>query len=137
RYTLRSGAFPVHDRPHHPDLEARGADASVSRLRALRVYKQRDLSLASLTETARRYQRDSKRLAGACAAWEAACPPDLLPQTSIVALARGVLTVGVDGASTRYALDRALRNGALDTLRKASSAAISKVKMVESAPLRS
>ncbi|MBX3353570.1 MAG: DUF721 domain-containing protein [Phycisphaeraceae bacterium] len=124
------------DRSSHPDLEARAADASLGKLRTLRVYAQRDLSLASLADTARRYQRDSKRLAGACAAWEAACPPDLLSRTSIVALARGVLTVGVDGASTRYALDRALRDGGLDALRRASSAAISKVKMVESPSLR-
>jgi hypothetical protein len=119
--------------PRKPELDPRVADASLDRLRGHRVRTPRDLSLSDLAAKAREYQRASKNLGGAARAWEAACPPALLARTRVVALARGVLTIGVDGASTRYALDRALRSGGLLTLRQASNAAISKVKMVERA----
>lgn len=125
----------VPNRPNHPDLDARVADASVGRLRGLRVREGRDLSLASLAGDARRYQRAARSLSGVARAWEAACPPALLPKTSIVSLTRGVLTIGVDGASTRYALDRAMRTGGLKALREASNAAITRVKMVERTPV--
>jgi len=118
-------------RPRYPDLDPRAADASLNRLRGFRVRAGRDLSLTDLAAKAREYQRASKGLAGAARAWEAACPANLLARTSIVSLTRGVLTVGVDGSSTRYALDRAMRAGGLQTLRAASRAAITKVKYVE------
>lgn len=118
-------------RPHNPDLEASAADASLGRLRGNRVRAGRDLSLASLAGTARVYQRAAKNLAGVSRAWEAACPPEALPNTSIVSLNRGVLTIGVDGASTRYTIDRAMRAGGLRTLRDASNAAITRVKLIE------
>lgn len=116
-----------------PGLDPRAAEASLGRLRGFRVRGQRDLSLRDLAGKAREYQRAARNLAGAARAWEAACPPDLLPRTTLVSLHRGVLTVGVDGASTRYGLDRALRAGGLQALRRASSAAIARVKIVERA----
>lgn len=121
----------MQTRSGKPELDPRVADASLDRLRGHRVRTPRDLSLGDLAAKAREYQRASKNLGGAARAWEAACPPDLLPRTRVVGLSRGVLTIGVDGSSTRYALDRAMRSGGLLALRQASNAAISKVKYVE------
>jgi hypothetical protein len=123
----------VRPRSRQPDVDPRVADASLNRLRGFRVREGRDLSLSDLAAKAREYQRASRSLGAVSPAWEQACPKDLLPKTSIVSLARGVLTVGVDGSSTRYALDRAMRAGGLQTLRAASKAAITKVKLVERA----
>jgi hypothetical protein len=123
----------VRPRSRQPDVDPRVADASLNRLRGFRVREGRDLSLSDLAAKAREYQRASRSLGAVSPAWEQACPKDLLPKTSIVSLARGVLTVGVDGSSTRYALDRAMRAGGLQTLRAASRAAITKVKYVERA----
>ena len=75
------------DRSPHPDLEARAADASLGKLRTLRVYAQRDLSLASLADTARRYSAtrsaSPRVLRGGVSARPNCC------RASIVALARG------------------------------------------------
>lgn len=120
-------------RPRQPDLDPRAADASLNRLRGFRVREGRDLSLSDLAAKAREYQRASRSLSAVAPAWEQACPKDLLPKTSIVSLARGVLTIGIDGSSTRYALDRAMRAGGLQTLRAESRAAITRVKYVERA----
>ena len=80
--------------------------------------------------TQRELRRTAKRLAGSAALWERACPPELLEQTSVGGLQRGVLTIGVRDHSTRYVLDRMLRSGLEADLIRRSAVAINKVMLV-------
>lgn len=78
----------------------------------------------------RELQRTEKRLAGSSALWERVCPPELLERTCVVGLQRGTLTIGVRDHSTRYVLDRMLRSGMEEDLRRRSAVSISSVKLV-------
>ncbi|MFG0291526.1 MAG: DciA family protein [Phycisphaerales bacterium JB065] len=80
--------------------------------------------------TQRELQRTEKRLAGSSALWERVCPPELLERTCVVGLQRGTLTIGVRDHSTRYVLDRLLRSGLEDEVRRRSAVSVSTVKLV-------
>lgn len=72
-----------------------------------------------------------RRANGGCAtAWNAVIPPELAARTALQGLSRGVLTIAVPDASTRFTLDRFLRSGGERALIGASSAAIRKVRIV-------
>lgn len=111
-----------------------GGDA-LQRLRTLRVREAPDLSMrAVFSEESKHLERVRKRTGGAAKAWCEICPPELLRRTAIVGLNRGVLTVRVSDASTRYELDRLLRAGAEADLLRRSAAPIRRVKLVVGEP---
>lgn len=94
--------------------------AEASRLEALRkqrASRPREWAVGdAFAAAARELERSRKRLAGVAEAWDAVCPPGLAGRTAIVGVARGVLTVRVADASTRFELDRLLRTGGEATL---------------------
>jgi hypothetical protein len=114
------------------DRDARMAaarDAELERLRAWRL-RERDRSAGALFRALGENLRRRERQGGAAGgAWEAACPPALLPSTRVEGLRAGVLTVLVDDAPSRYALERALRTGLEDAVIRASAAPIRRVRV--------
>jgi len=59
-----------------------------------------------------RLARLARQVGGVAEAWEALCPPEHISRTRVVGVARGVLTIGVADAPTRWALERLLKGGA-------------------------
>lgn len=100
-------------------------------LRKGRVRPERDGSLGAMfRERAAELEKLEKRLGGIARAWQSVCPPELVGRTSVRSLARGVLTIGVEDASTRFELDRLLRAGAERTFVRACPTTVRKVKLV-------
>ncbi|TVQ64383.1 MAG: DUF721 domain-containing protein [Phycisphaerales bacterium] len=115
--------------PREPRLDA------LDRLRAHRVRADKDVSMRSLLEReAVELRRTQKRLGNAAAVWAETCPPDLLGHTSLAGLLRGVLTIRVRDASTRYELDRMLRSGGEAAMVRRLNAPVRKVKLVVAPP---
>lgn len=56
-------------------------------------------------------EKPFRRLGHLAEVWGTVVPPDLAGQTALRSLHRQVLTIAVDSAATRYALDRALAGG--------------------------
>lgn len=112
-------------------LRPSDADTRLAALRAARARRERDLSLGGLFDAARAtLDRSRSRLGGAGDAWASCCPPGLAARASLVSLARGVLTVRVPDAPTRFELDRALRAGLENDVIARSRAPIRKVRVV-------
>lgn len=102
----------------------------IERLRTLRTPNRPDPSLGGMFDAAgRSLERDRRRSGGVGAAWGEACPARLVEKTAVRGLSRGVLTVAVRDASTRFEVDRWLRSGGLDSLIAASPAAVRRVKL--------
>ena len=105
--------------------------AGVQRLREARVRPARDLSLARDMDRALREAAALRQSVGGCAAaWASVVPPDLLAHTALEGVSRGVLSVRVPNASTRFALDRFLRSGGERAVIAASRSAISRIRLV-------
>lgn len=116
-----------------PDAAADPAVARVARelarLQEMRGRRFRDVGIEGLVDRMRREaRRDTGRLGEIAAAWEATVPAELAARTALEGLRAGTLTVAVDGASSRYRLDRHLRAGGLAALRTASPAPIARVR---------
>ena len=104
---------------------------ALERLRSHRVRPDFDGSLhETLSRQAKDLERTHKRLGNAAAAWGRVCPPEFLSRTAIVGLNRGVLTIRVRDASTRYELDRMLRAGGETAVLRSVNAPIRKIKLV-------
>lgn len=117
--------------PYTAGVDEKQQAQRLARLRELRVRRAADLSLAGdFDAMARELARRKKALAGAAEAWERVCPPALLAKTALEGLARGVLTVRVPDAATRFELDRFLRCGGEDALVRASRAPLRRVRAV-------
>ncbi|MFG0275966.1 MAG: hypothetical protein ACF8QF_13020 [Phycisphaerales bacterium] len=114
------------------DRDARMAaarDAELTRLRAWRV-RGRNASAGALFRALGENLRRRERQGGAAGgAGGSASPPELLPRTRVEGLRAGVLTVLVDDAATRFALDRALRSGLENAVIRASAAPIRRVRL--------
>jgi len=114
------------------DRDARIAGARDAELGRLRGWRVREFSreasplFLALRESLRRRERAG---GASCSAWEAVCPQELLARTRVEGLRGGVLTVLAEDASTRYALDRALRTGLEETLIRTSAAPIRRVRV--------
>lgn len=103
-------------------------------LRKGRVWPERDGSIGAMfRERGAELERLEKRLGGVSRAWQSVCPPDLLARTSVRSLLRGVLTIGVEDAATRFELDRLLRSGAERVFVRACPTTVRKVKLVSAA----
>ena len=84
----------------------------------------------ALAGTVRELRRLERRLGGVAEAWQAVCPPDLVARTAIRSLRKGLLTIAVEDASTRYELDRLLRAGAERELARAATTTVRRVRLV-------
>lgn len=121
------------DRPDNPRrTAAQHADpAFLARMRGWRVPAARDLSLkqemSGITREVRRLERSVGSLGEA---WGTLVPGPLAVRTVILGVARGVLQVRCQDASTRYELDRWLRAGGEHALVRAAGARVIKVKLV-------
>ena len=117
-------------------MDASSLAARIEELRKRRAPREPRWDASALfDEHADELTRLRKRLGGVGEAWRLVCPPDLLPRTAVRSLARGVLTIGVADASTRYNLDRLMREGGERQLVRASPTTVRKVKLVLEAGL--
>jgi len=112
-------------------MDPRDAAGRIERLRGFRVRPPRDDHAGAMFEaTGRDLARREKKFAGVAEAWEATCPPEHLGRTAIQGVHRGVLTIGVADASTRYELDRMLKAGAQKDLVRRCPMTVRRVKLV-------
>lgn len=111
-------------------MDASAEAARLDALRRRRAFRPRRDALAdAFTAAARELERSRRRLAGVAEAWEAVCPPGLVERTAIEGVARGVLTIRVADASTRFELDRLLRTGAEAALVGLAPSTIRRVRL--------
>lgn len=100
-------------------------------LRARRVWADRAAPVGPMVEAAgREFTRLAKRLGGVGGAWAAVCPAALALKTTVVGVSRGVATIHVADAATRFELDRWLRSGGERELIKRCPTTLRKVKLV-------
>ena len=115
-------------RPKNPDQLA-----GIQRVREARVRPMRDQSLAREMDRALREAALLRRAVGGCAdAWSRVVPPPLLDRTSLVGVSKGVLTVRVPDAATRFELDRFLRSGGQKSLVASCRTTLNRVRLVVS-----
>ena len=108
--------------------------AGVQRLRENRVRPERDRSLAGEMDRAIREVAQLRRATGgSAAAWSKVVPESLLKRTALEGISKGVLTVRVPDAATRFELDRFLRSGGQKQLLGESRTSIGRVRIVVSA----
>ncbi len=126
------------DRPENPLLTADGlanprhADAGrLARLRGWRIPAARDLSLKQeMSGIAREVRRLERSVGSLGEAWATLVPGPLAARTVILGVARAVLQVRCQDASTRYELERWLRAGGEHALVRAAGTRVIKVKLV-------
>lgn len=75
--------------------------------------------------------RQHRSLHGVGEAWGIVVPPELGRTVQIRSLKRGVLTVAAEDSAGAYLLDRWLRDGGLEALRRRSPAALTRVKITQ------
>ncbi len=108
------------------------ADAAqkLARLQALRVRSEPDRSIGALiAAVAGRAKRDQKRLGSFVDLWEGVMPPELAARSRVVTVRGGVVHVSVDSSSAAYEVDRRLREGAEQQLRRAYGKTLLRVKV--------
>lgn len=117
-------------------MDPEAAALRLQRLREARERKVRDDALSpAFQRAARDLHRLQKGLAGVAEAWEGVCPAELLDRTAIQAIRRGVLTIGVADAPTRYELERLLKGGAERDLIRRCPMTVRKVRLTADAAL--
>jgi hypothetical protein len=88
------------------------------RLCAQRAFRERDSSIRRVVgDLARQARRDMERAGAAAEAWSAEMPAAVVAETWIEQAGPVQLVVGVPSASVAFAVDRALRMGALAAIR--------------------
>jgi hypothetical protein len=98
-------------------------------LRQRRGRSGRDVSIAKLiAATADQAARTHKNLGALIELWEQIVPADVAAHTALIGLRAGVLHVRVDSSSMAYDLDRLLRGGLTDTLRRGFRGTLVRVK---------
>jgi hypothetical protein len=103
----------------------------LARLRGWRNRPQPDLSFRPVAAAMTADLRSRARTLGhAGEAWLRLVPPELLDQTSLLSMARGVLTVRVSDASARSDLARWLRQGGEHAVIRATPGSLIKVRLV-------
>ena len=99
-------------------------------LRDGRAEPDRDLSIADMIRTtADAAARTHKRLGELIDLWAQVVPEDMARGTRIAALRGGVLHVSVESSSRLYELDRLLRGGATDELRRRYGGTLTRVRL--------
>lgn len=85
-----------------------------------RAFRDKDVSISRMVgDIARQAKRDVERSGSAAEAWKAAMPLQLVDETWIESVSAMQIVVGVSNAPASFAVDRALRAGALAELRRA------------------
>ena len=91
----------------------------LERLRQRRARSETDPSIGGLVSgVAQRAERTQRRLGALTDVWEALLPGEVVARTRLTSLRGGVARVVVDSASTAYELDRMLRGGLEQQLRR-------------------
>lgn len=91
----------------------------LERLRQGRVRSEADPSIGGLVSgVAQRAARTQRRLGALTDVWESLVPGEIVARTRLTGLRGGVARVVVDSASTAYELDRMLRGGLEQRLRR-------------------
>jgi hypothetical protein len=104
--------------------------AQLERFRENRSKPERELSVAAMIRgTADTAARTHRRLGELIDLWSEIVPDDLASGTTVTALRGGVLHVTVDSSSRLYELDRLLRGGVTDELRRRYSGTLTRVKL--------
>ena len=102
----------------------------IEQLRKHRQRPERDLSIAQLVgamaDDARRTER---RLGALIDLWSQLVPGELEKHSRVVAVRGGVVQIQCDSASTKYELDRLLRQGLEQELRTRHSSTLTKIKL--------
>ena len=107
----------------------------IKQLQSNRAAKPRDLSIADVVSaTADHAERTHKKLGTLIELWEELVPADIACHTSLSGLRTGVLHVVVDSSSAAFELDRLLRGGLTNELRKRFRGTLVRVK-TRTAPL--
>lgn len=111
--------------------DPRPAQSHLAKLRESRVRTERAQPLAGVfSAEARTLERERRRAAGVADVWNALCPPDLVNRTAIRSLRRGLLTIAVEDAPTRFELDRALRAGLEREIVRRCAAPVRRIRLV-------
>jgi hypothetical protein len=108
------------------------ADAAreIARLQECRVRPEPERSIGDLvSEVAAAAKQAQKRLGSFVDLWEGLVPPELASHTRVVAVRGGVAHVTVDTSSTAYEIDRCLREGLEQKLRRAYGKTLMRVKV--------
>lgn len=84
-----------------------------------RAFRDKDVSISRMVgDIARQAKRDVERSGSAAEAWRAAMPAQLIDETWIESVSPMQIVVGVSSSPASFAVDRALRAGALTELRR-------------------
>ena len=106
------------------------AATQIEQLRKHRQRRDRDLSIAPLIGAmdgdARRTQR---RLGALIDLWSQLVPGELEKHSRVVGVRGGVVAVQCDSSSTKYELDRLLRQGLEQELRKRYPSTLTKIRL--------
>ena len=106
------------------------AATQIEQLRKYRQRRDRDLSIAPLIgamdDDARRTQR---RLGALIDLWSQLVPGELEKHSRVVGVRGGVVQVQCDSSSTKYELDRLLRQGLEQELRKRYPSTLTKIRL--------
>ncbi len=95
------------------------ADHRLERLRQRRARFDADASIGGLVSgVAQRAEQTQRRLGALTDVWESLVPAEIVARTRLTGLRAGVARVVVDCASTAYELDRMLRGGMEQQLRR-------------------
>jgi hypothetical protein len=102
----------------------------LEQLQARRGRREVDLSIRGVVQAAARdAQRANRRLGQIIDLWHEVIPPDLTRHCAIVGLRSGSLQVEADSAAVVYELDRFLRDGGTDELRRRYRGTLMRVRV--------
>ncbi len=108
--------------------ELERAAASIEKIRALRVREGRNLGAsAAVGELHDRLDRELRQSGGMGEAWRTVVPSELAPKTRVKSFQRGILTIEVPDAPTRYLVEQWLRGGGRQMLAGCAPATIRRV----------
>jgi hypothetical protein len=106
------------------------AAREIARLQEQRVRPEPERSIGGLVSAvAVEAQQAQKRLGSFVDLWEGLVPPEVASHTKVVGLRGGVAHVTVDTSSTAYQIDRCLREGLEQQLRRAYGKTLTRVKV--------
>jgi hypothetical protein len=105
--------------------------AGIQRVRDARIRPRAVQSLQREMDRALGDIKKLRRAVSACAgAWQRTIPSELVERTALEGVARGVLTVRVPDAATRFELDRFLRAGGWRSFTRDCAADLIRVRSV-------
>ena len=114
-----AGGAPNDVAARAPSVPVDPAILRTQRMCERRAFRDKDVSIVRMIgDIARQANRDVERSGSAAEAWKASMPPQLLDETWIESVSPMQMVVGVSNAPASFAVDRALRAGALAELRR-------------------